>query len=101
MESTLSLIRCERTKEPAGAFRLPRRVAAHREGGRVSFSSLLISLLILLGCGLLAAPLFYGLLRWGSVAYVIGAIMCFVIAARWLVQMRDTPCLSSFLNTRS
>ena len=64
------------------------------EEGRASLGSLLVLLPVMLGSVLMAKPLFYGLLHWSSAAYALGAVLSFLIAARWLVQMRETPCLS-------
>jgi len=64
------------------------------EEGRTSLGALLVMLPVALGCVLLAKPMFYSF-HWSSVLYVFGATVCFLVAARWLAQMRDSPCLSS------
>jgi hypothetical protein len=69
--------------------------SSHSQNGRASLGSLLVVVPIVLG-GLLLARLFLAPFHWWSALYLFGAAVCFLIAAKWVSQMRDSPCLSSF-----
>jgi hypothetical protein len=63
--------------------------------GQASLSSVLVLLPVLLGCVLLVKPLLYGATDWSMLPYVSGALLCFALAARWLADLRKTPCMSA------
>jgi hypothetical protein len=63
--------------------------------GQASLSSVVVLLPVLLGCVLLVKPLLYGATDWSMLPYVSGALLCFALAARWLADLRKTPCMSA------